>query len=135
MTKVMTFGTFDILHPGHEFYLKRARSFGDELVVVVALDDTVEKIKGARPKNDQDARRKKIEALDYVEKVILGNPEDKYMVIHEEKPDVIALGYDQRNFTGNLSSMLLMRGINAKIIRLRPFKEDIYKSSKMREKD
>jgi len=46
LVKVLAFGTFDILHPGHEFYLKEAKKHGDILDVVVARDSTVEKIKG-----------------------------------------------------------------------------------------
>jgi cytidyltransferase-like protein len=42
---VMTFGTFDVFHPGHRFYLAEARKLGDRLLVIVALDSTVEKIK------------------------------------------------------------------------------------------
>lgn len=42
---VMTFGTFDVFHPGHRFYLSEARKLGNRLLVIVALDSTVEKIK------------------------------------------------------------------------------------------
>jgi len=52
MIRVMTFGTFNIFHKGHEFYLREAKKFGDKLYVVVALDSTVLKIKDKLPKND-----------------------------------------------------------------------------------
>jgi FAD synthetase len=42
---VMTFGTFDRLHPGHEYYLSEARKYGDCLITVVARDKTVVDIK------------------------------------------------------------------------------------------
>jgi FAD synthetase len=42
---VMTFGTFDMFHPGHRYYLSEARKEGDVLVVIVARDITVEKLK------------------------------------------------------------------------------------------
>jgi len=42
---VMTFGTFDMFHPGHRYYLSEARKYGDILIVVVALDATVERLK------------------------------------------------------------------------------------------
>jgi len=45
MTTVLAFGTFDILHKGHEFLLSKAKSFGERLVVVIARDVTVEKFK------------------------------------------------------------------------------------------
>ena len=53
--KVLAFGTFDIFHPGHEFYLKSAAKHGS-LHVVVARDSTVESVKGRKPKNNEDAR-------------------------------------------------------------------------------
>ena len=46
MVTVMAFGTFDVLHPGHHFYLEQARKLGDNLVVVVARDANVKKLKG-----------------------------------------------------------------------------------------
>ena len=45
MVKVMATGTFDLLHMGHIFYLKEAKKLGDTLVVVVATDATVRKLK------------------------------------------------------------------------------------------
>ena len=41
MKKVMTFGSFDVLHKGHEHYLKEAKSYGDYLIVVVARDENI----------------------------------------------------------------------------------------------
>ena len=46
MTKVMVFGTFDYLHEGHKDFFRQAKQYGDELVVVVARDETVKQIKG-----------------------------------------------------------------------------------------
>ena len=45
MTKVMAVGVFDLLHAGHLHYVEQAKSLGDELIVVVAHDDTVRKQK------------------------------------------------------------------------------------------
>ncbi len=42
---VMTFGTFDMFHPGHEYYLSEARKLGDTLITIVARDVTVTRIK------------------------------------------------------------------------------------------
>jgi FAD synthetase len=43
--KVMTFGTFDLFHPGHVYYLSEAESLGDELIVIIARDERVTKLK------------------------------------------------------------------------------------------
>ena len=49
MTTVMCFGTFDTLHPGHLYFLRECRRYGDNLVVVIARDATVAKVKGKKP--------------------------------------------------------------------------------------
>jgi FAD synthetase len=128
MTKVMVFGTFDIIHPGHLFLLKEAKKMGDQLIVVIARDQTVNEIKKIKSKNKEKDRLKNINDLKIADKVILGNEGDKYQVIRDEKPDVIALGYDQSAFTQGLTKNFS----EIKIVRLKPYKEDIYKSSKFR---
>jgi len=125
----MVFGTFDIIHPGHLYLFEEAKKLGDTLTVIVARDQTVLEVKGRAVQNDENARLKNIENLHIADKVILGNLADKYQVIKEEKPDIIALGYDQRAFVDSLNETLDSK---TKIIRLKPFKEDIYKSSKFR---
>jgi len=124
----MVFGTFDIIHPGHLFLLKEAKKMGDQLIVVIARDQTVNEIKKIKSKNKEKDRLKNINDLKIADKVILGNEGDKYQVIRDEKPDVIALGYDQSAFTQGLTKNFS----EIKIVRLKPYKEDIYKSSKFR---
>jgi len=132
--KVLTFGTFDILHQGHEFYLKQAKEYGDILGVVIARDKNVAKIKGKYPINNELKRLNKIKVLSYVNQVFLGNTQDKYKVIEEFKPDVICLGYDQRISSSDLEAILNKRGfLGVKIIKFeKGFKTDIYKSSKLK---
>ncbi len=126
----MVFGTFDILHPGHLFVFNEAKKLGDILVVVVARDSTVTTVKNITTQNDEQTRVNNIIDLQIADKVILGNPGDKYQVVREENPDMIALGYDQIAFTEDLIKSFP----NIKIVRLPPYKEDIYKSSKFRDK-
>jgi FAD synthetase len=59
MRKVLAFGTFDILHPGHEHALTEARGLGDHLTVIIARDTTVEKVKNKKPLFDEQTRLKK----------------------------------------------------------------------------
>jgi len=125
----MVFGTFDIIHLGHHFFLEKSKAMGDELIVVIGLDETVKKVKGKDPKNSQDIRKKEIEKLDFVDRAVLGKKDDHYRIIEEIKPDIICLGYDQDSFTENLPGEMLRRDIKAKIVRLPPFNEDKYKSS------
>ncbi len=129
MRRVMTFGTFDCFHLGHEAYLRQAKALGDELVVVIARDATVKKIKQKNPEWDEKKRKKAVEASGIPDKVVLGNPGDKYEALRKFRPSVIALGYDQFVFTYRLGKFLIDEKIDAKIVRLNPFRPELYKTS------
>ncbi|MBT4277546.1 adenylyltransferase/cytidyltransferase family protein [Candidatus Falkowbacteria bacterium] len=127
---VMVFGTFDGLHKGHIHFLMQAKDYGDELIVVVARDKTVKKIKGKLPRLKEEERQKEIIKSKLTEKVTLGRLNNKYKLIKYYKPDVICLGYDQSCFTENLSEKLKALGLlNTKIVRLKAYKPEKYKSS------
>ena len=129
MKKVIVFGTFDVIHPGHIHLLKQAKKYGDYLVVIVARDITVCHIKGKTASNNEQARLQNIEKLKIGDKVRLGCLDDKYQVLNEEKPDVIALGYDQHVFVDNLEDAV---EDHVRIVRLSPYMPEIYKSSKIK---
>lgn len=126
MKKVMCFGTFDNLHPGHLSFLKQAKKYGDYLIVVIARDRNVEKLKGKWPREKEKIRWQKVRNLSFVDKAVLGQLRDKFKIIERYKPAVICLGYDQE-----VNSQELRRVFPGKIIRLKPYKEHIYKSSKL----
>jgi FAD synthetase len=131
MKKAVVFGTFDIFHPGHEYFLKQAKKHCDELVVVIARDSTVKQVKGKLPVNNENKRLKLIKSLHYVNKAMLGSEsEDKYCVIEQVMPDIICLGYDQKAFVENLQEELKKRGLKAGILRIDSYKPELYKSSK-----
>ena len=131
--KVLTFGTFDIFHKGHEFYLREARKHSNVLNVVVARDSTVKQIKGKYPLNNELKRLAIIQNLEYVDNAFLGYEENKYKIIEELKPDIICIGYDQNSFTDNLKEILKKRGLNPKIIKFKKtFKPELYKTSKLK---
>ena len=127
--RIMCFGTFDVLHAGHEYYLKQARKMGDWLVVVVALDETVVSVKGKRPKNGQSERLKRVRQLGMADEVMLGRRGDKLAVVEQVKPEVLALGYDQKAFTQNIRQRLKDRGLKTEIVRIKAFHPDKYKSA------
>ncbi|MEA2054812.1 MAG: adenylyltransferase/cytidyltransferase family protein [Candidatus Thermoplasmatota archaeon] len=114
MARVMATGVFDLLHMGHLHYLREAKKFGDELVVVVATDETVRKRKHS-PIIPQEMRRQLVEALKPVDKAVIGYADDNLRIVEEIKPDIIALGYDQE--MEGLEKKLKERGIDAKIVR------------------
>lgn len=125
MKKVMVFGTFDIIHPGHRNLFKQAREYGDYLIVVAARDKTVLKVKGKLPVNNEKIRLDNIIKSNLADKAVLGDLKDKYKKIKDLKPDIVCLGYDQKYFIGGLSNL------NIKIVKLKSYKPNIYKSSKI----
>lgn len=131
---VMAFGTFDYLHAGHENYLKQAKKLGDELIVIIARDQTVRSVKGQPPVNNENQRLKNLRLTGWADKVILGNLENKHQVILKHQPDVIALGYDQYAFTQTLQKTIIENSLSTEIIRLMPYFPQVYKSSLLREK-
>lgn len=133
MKKVLVFGTFDHLHPGHLYFLKQAKKYG-HLFVVVSRDKTVKLIKGKKPLQNEKERMKAIKKLKIAKKVILGNLKDKYLVIKKIKPEVICLGYDQKFFIKNLRKKLKEFNLKTKIIRLKAYYPKIYKSSLLKTK-
>lgn len=131
MKKVIVFGTFDIIHPGHIHMLKEAKEYGDYLVVIIARNSTVCVVKGREPLNDEYARLGNLKLLGLADDVRLGCIGDKYQVIAKVNPDVVALGYDQREFVDNLEKVL---DDHVQIVRLAPYMPDVHKSSKLRTK-
>ncbi len=128
--KVMVFGTFAVLHPGHLYFFREAKKRGDKLIVVVARDVNVKKIKGFFPKLDERARREMVAAFRIVDEAVLGDKKDWYKIISKYKPDVICLGYDQI-VPKNFQEELRRRGMTAKIFRINSYKPNKYKSSKI----
>lgn len=80
MKRILTYGTFDLLHKGHVRLLKRARDLGDNLIVGVSTDD-FNSIKGKRAYTSFEDRKYILEALSCVDRVIPENSWDqKYMM-------------------------------------------------------
>jgi FAD synthetase len=123
--QVVCAGTFDYLHPGHIDFLKQAKSLGDELIVIVARDENVEKIKGIKPE-PEDYRKLNLEKTGIPHKVVLGNlGQYPLSILTELLPDIVALGYDQRVSEEDIKAILP----DCKVVRLKPFHPDLFKSS------
>jgi len=124
--KVMVFGTFDLLHKGHTYFLKEAKKYGDYLIVVVARDTTVEKIKKKKPVHSELGRKQNLENTKIPDKVILGEKELSFDCIINEKPDIICFGYDQH------SQFVEKKFPKIEYVRLGAYKPHKYKTSKIR---
>lgn len=132
MKKVMAFGTFDLIHPGHVHFLQQAKKLGDCLTVVIARDETVLRVKGAAPVNPEREREKIVRQLGIADKVILGGLGDKFQVIRDELPAIIALGYDQKSIVEHLEEKV---GETIKIFHISALRPEFYKSSKLKNKE
>jgi len=131
MKQIAAFGTFDHFHPGHKAFLKQAKKLGKSLLVVVARDNNVEKIKGRLPQNNENERKKEVQNSKIANKVILGSKTNNYFqTLRTYKIDTIALGYDQKPTITQLKKALKRHRLrNLEIIRLKPYNPNKYKSS------
>ncbi len=91
---VFTNGCFDIIHIGHIRYLKKARVFGDVLVIGINSDKSVSRIKPKRPINPQNHRAEILSSLEMVDYVTLFDEETPYELIKSLQPDILAKGGD-----------------------------------------
>jgi FAD synthetase len=117
VVRVMATGVFDLLHPGHVYFLTEARKLGDELVVVVARDKTARRLKH-EPYVPEHIRREMVEALKPVDRAVLGSTTDIYETVVRERPSIIALGYDQVWNEAEVESECARRGVTVKVVRV-----------------
>ncbi len=124
--RVVCAGTFDHLHPGHIDFLVQAKALGGELIVIVARDENVQRIKGIKPDHDEDCRRRNVELTGIPDRVVLGYSDtDLFSILAELSPDVVALGYDQRVNEESIRRRLP----GCEVIRLQSFYPEKFKSS------
>lgn len=128
-TRIMIFGTFDGLHPGHFNFFKQARALAKRcfLIVSIARDKNVIKIKNKRPFLNEKQRMILVKKCKLVDKAVLSGTKNHIPHIVKAYPDIIALGYDQKAYVKNLKKDL--KNITVKIMRLKPYKEQVYKNN------
>ncbi|WFN34432.1 FAD synthase [Methanogenium sp. S4BF] len=129
MKRVVATGTFDILHPGHIYYLERSRALGDELHVIVARDANV-KHKPA-PVVPEEQRLCMIQSLAVVDDARLGDSEDMFRPIEEISPAIITLGFNQHFSEDSLRTALRSRGIEAEVVRIGAYEGPGYAGSRL----
>lgn len=115
---VMAGGVFNILHPGHVHTLSSSKRLGDVLVVSVATDKTVRKSRGGEPFTDERRRVQLVGSLRFVDVALLGSERSIFDTVAKVKPDIIALGYDQKHDEKALEQGCRERGLRPKIVRL-----------------
>tara|TARA_Y100001970_G_scaffold90209_2_gene113708 strand:+ start:9186 stop:9632 length:447 start_codon:yes stop_codon:yes gene_type:complete len=123
----MAVGVFDLLHAGHLHYVEQAKSLGDELVVVVAHDDTVRKQKH-EPITSHELRCRMVSGLKPVDTAMVGNPPTSpiFDILDVVKPDIIALGYDQKHSVDAIREGLDGHGhSHIEVIRVEGLSDDL----------
>jgi cytidyltransferase-like protein len=127
---VMMGGAFEIIHPGHIDALSEARRLGNTLVVVVATDESVERNKGRAPVTNQAVRVGLVSSLRQVDLALPGNKGSIYEILFKIRPDIVALGYDQRHSAEEIVREAARRGVSIRAARLGTTLPDL-KSSKI----
>lgn len=95
MKRVITYGTFDLLHYGHINLLRRAKALGDYLIVALSTDEFNWNEKSKKTYFSYEKRKSLLESIRYVDLVIPEeNWEQKKTDIHEYQVDVFAMGDD-----------------------------------------
>ena len=130
---VLAAGVFDLLHYGHIRYLEEAKKTGgpdSRLVVIVARDETVRRIKGSDPIIPEDQRRAVIEALKVVDEALLGFEDmDLDRVLQQVKPDIVVVGHDQGAIKNQVNKINKAREMNKSLVQIAQFGEDDLNSS------
>ena len=125
MVRVLATGVFDIIHLGHLHYLEESKKLGDELVVIVATDDTVRKRKH-EPITPEAMRLELVQGLKPVDRAVLGMDDaDIYEIVTKIEPDIITIGFDQPFEPDKMEADLKSRGIEAKVIRMPHLDHDL----------
>ena len=97
MKKIITYGTYDLLHVGHINLLKRAKEYGDFLIVGLSTEK-FNKIKGKKSILSYWQRKKILESIRYVDKVIPENNwRQKVKDVVKYKIDIFVMGSDWKN--------------------------------------
>lgn len=131
-TTVLVFGTFDVIHPGHKWFLRKARLQGDRLVAAVARDTFIKEWKGHHPLLDEQSRILALEESGLVDTAILSDSDIRtYGVVDAVKPDFICLGHDQKALKDDIENWLTGGDqLRPEIVVLPPWKRDRFSSTR-----
>ncbi|MEA2035471.1 MAG: adenylyltransferase/cytidyltransferase family protein [Euryarchaeota archaeon] len=128
MRRIVATGTFDILHPGHVYYLEQSRTLGDELHVIVARDENVKH--KPKPVVSENQRLTMVQSLKVVDYARHGDTDDMFIPIIDIDPAVITLGFNQFFSEKVLEEKLKKRGIDAEVVRVGAYQGEGFCSSR-----
>ncbi|HDD34269.1 MAG: DUF357 domain-containing protein [Thermoprotei archaeon] len=117
--KVLVGGVFEIVHPGHLYLLRRAKELG-RVIVIVARDSTVAKLKGRPPVVPEEQRLEVVRSIRYVDEAYLGSePLDIEGTLRRHKPDIVLLGPDQSVIEELVRRAIKKLGVKVKVVKLK----------------
>jgi len=131
---ILTFGSFDVVHEWHKYFLSEAKKYWDLLVTVLATDKNIKKFKGRNPLYKIEDRVNHVKNLSISNIIISWDEENPLKWIDMYMPKIICLGYDQLWFSKELEKYIKENELDIEVIRIKPYKEDVYKSSILKEK-
>lgn len=131
---VLTFGSFDLVHEWHRYFLWEAKKYWDILVTILATDKNIKKFKWCDPLYNIEERVKHINELNLSNLIITWDEDNPLKWIDMYLPKIICLGYDQVWFSNDLQKYIKNNNLDIEVIRIKPYKEDIFKSSLLKEK-
>lgn len=113
MSVVLAFGTFDVFHPGHDYFLRQSAKLGSRLVVGVARDTHVRTLKHKEPRQDEQTRLAVVRAFEPVSEADLSDETlGSYDVIRRVRPDIVAIGHDQFALRDDLLRWMREQGLS-----------------------
>jgi len=119
MKTILAFGTFDIFHPGHKFFLNEAALLGEKLIVAIARDTHVKILKNHPPINNQEYRLNIVKDQEMVDDVLLSDVIlGSFQIIDKVKPTTIAIGHDQIDLETALKKWLVKQKKEIEITKI-----------------
>ncbi len=117
--RVLVFGTFDGLHPGHHFFLRSAKTNGTHLTVSVARDVHVRSLKDKVSENREQERLGQVQKLSFVDEAFLSDEElGTFSLLEKARPNLIVLGHDQGELEASLREWMQKNNVYIPIKRL-----------------
>lgn len=129
--KIMLFGSFDGIHPGHEYLINRARDISPNIILIIAHDQVIIDIKKQNPIYNLTKRISHLQEKFADITIVAGDTQvGLWSAIKEYRPNTIMVGYDQHGLKRALESIKDKYGFI--IIKADPYHPEKYKSSLLR---
>lgn len=130
MNTVLVFGTFDVIHPGHRYFLQKAAAEGDHLTAVIARDDFVVRTKNRRPVYGEQERISHILESGLVDEAYLSDENTgTFGIVEKVDPQIVCFGHDQQKLADSFNEWMKKNNRDIKIVQIEPYKRDRYSST------